>query len=411
MIFSLSVSVCLRGAAGGRGRRGRKKRRTSSLFYLSFLFWSREKTSTTKHVLLPASLCLSLPFPCPLSRPAPFFGSSVLLVASLPRSPEGESRPQKMDVREMILGSVVEGEKTPSSSPSPTDFDSLLSDFQGLQLSQQEEESVEELREKYSECVKRLENLHNETSTRLDIRRKELGIPDSLHSFAFNSMHLQQQKVLNDLERATRIKLIKMMERRWIETKSVLSSESSLKLKSWFDSHPDHPYPSPSEKQSLAQECGISVSQVTTWFCNRRSRLKIKSIQSSQSDSSLHLPPSHHQHQHQQHSDIPSFDSDPSSSASSPSFSSCSSSSSSSSCSSPSHSSSSFSSLWSSDQSIPSMSFISSDSDSISDPFSHRSHLTQEESFIRERDLFEWSEDDPLFESLDLFGRSEEREE
>lgn len=39
-----------------------------------------------------------------------------------------------------------------------------------------------------------------------------------------------------------------------------------------FDQHADHPYPSDADKLHLAGRAGISQTQVSTWFLNRRKR-------------------------------------------------------------------------------------------------------------------------------------------
>ncbi|KAF2114431.1 hypothetical protein BDV96DRAFT_96832 [Lophiotrema nucula] len=44
------------------------------------------------------------------------------------------------------------------------------------------------------------------------------------------------------------------------------------RLQTWLDEHADNPYPSGNEKRQLAQECGITEKQVTTWFTNARAR-------------------------------------------------------------------------------------------------------------------------------------------
>lgn len=44
------------------------------------------------------------------------------------------------------------------------------------------------------------------------------------------------------------------------------------RLKSWFDSHHDNPYPKRSEKQDLASTTGMQVKQVEGWFTNHRKR-------------------------------------------------------------------------------------------------------------------------------------------
>lgn len=48
-------------------------------------------------------------------------------------------------------------------------------------------------------------------------------------------------------------------------------------LKQWLRHHSDHPYPTKSEKTSLAQQTGLTVAQVSTWFANARRRHKGRS--------------------------------------------------------------------------------------------------------------------------------------
>jgi hypothetical protein len=45
-----------------------------------------------------------------------------------------------------------------------------------------------------------------------------------------------------------------------------------ITLNTWFDLHINHPYPTAVEKLRLAEESGISLKQVNSWFCNRRNR-------------------------------------------------------------------------------------------------------------------------------------------
>ena len=43
-------------------------------------------------------------------------------------------------------------------------------------------------------------------------------------------------------------------------------------MQSWLDENKNNPYPSNETKRLLAQECGITERQVTTWFTNARAR-------------------------------------------------------------------------------------------------------------------------------------------
>jgi hypothetical protein len=51
-----------------------------------------------------------------------------------------------------------------------------------------------------------------------------------------------------------------------------LPSHVLHRLRTWLRANRDHPYPNAETKRALAQECGITEKQVTTWFTNTRAR-------------------------------------------------------------------------------------------------------------------------------------------
>ncbi|KAL3887855.1 hypothetical protein ACJMK2_000244 [Sinanodonta woodiana] len=51
-----------------------------------------------------------------------------------------------------------------------------------------------------------------------------------------------------------------------------LTEESRMILNNWFESHLENPYPLEEEKKQLAEQCGITLVQVKSWFANKRSR-------------------------------------------------------------------------------------------------------------------------------------------
>lgn len=53
---------------------------------------------------------------------------------------------------------------------------------------------------------------------------------------------------------------------------SKLPSQAVGQLNAWLDANRHHPYPDAQTKQALAEACGITVKQVTTWFTNTRQR-------------------------------------------------------------------------------------------------------------------------------------------
>ena len=52
--------------------------------------------------------------------------------------------------------------------------------------------------------------------------------------------------------------------------------KSILILDNWFIHNIDCPYPTNEDKALLANETGLSFSQVTNWFLNRRRKKKLK---------------------------------------------------------------------------------------------------------------------------------------
>ncbi|KAF2739645.1 hypothetical protein EJ04DRAFT_456845 [Polyplosphaeria fusca] len=57
---------------------------------------------------------------------------------------------------------------------------------------------------------------------------------------------------------------------------------SSIKiLKDWMIAHFDHPYPTDEEKESLKQQTGLSISQISNWMANTRRRQKARTKRSA----------------------------------------------------------------------------------------------------------------------------------
>jgi hypothetical protein len=65
------------------------------------------------------------------------------------------------------------------------------------------------------------------------------------------------------------------------------SKQAKEILDAYFYSHLSNPYPSEEAKEELARKCGISVSQVSNWFGNKRIRYK-KNIGKAQEEASMY---------------------------------------------------------------------------------------------------------------------------
>ena len=58
-------------------------------------------------------------------------------------------------------------------------------------------------------------------------------------------------------------------------------------LNEYFYAHLSNPYPSEEAKEELSRACGISISQVSNWFGNKRIRYK-KNIAKFQEEANLY---------------------------------------------------------------------------------------------------------------------------
>lgn len=65
------------------------------------------------------------------------------------------------------------------------------------------------------------------------------------------------------------------------------SKQATDVLNQYFYAHLANPYPSEEAKEQLARKCGISVSQVSNWFGNKRIRYK-KNIGKAQEEANMY---------------------------------------------------------------------------------------------------------------------------
>lgn len=65
------------------------------------------------------------------------------------------------------------------------------------------------------------------------------------------------------------------------------SKQATDVLNQYFYAHLANPYPSEEAKENLARKCGISVSQVSNWFGNKRIRYK-KNIGKAQEEANMY---------------------------------------------------------------------------------------------------------------------------
>ncbi|XP_022235897.1 homeobox protein extradenticle-like, partial [Limulus polyphemus] len=65
------------------------------------------------------------------------------------------------------------------------------------------------------------------------------------------------------------------------------SKQATEILNEYFYSHLSNPYPSEEAKEELAKKCGITISQISNWFGNKRIRYK-KNISKAQEEANMY---------------------------------------------------------------------------------------------------------------------------
>ncbi|XP_076316161.1 homeobox protein extradenticle-like isoform X2 [Tachypleus tridentatus] len=65
------------------------------------------------------------------------------------------------------------------------------------------------------------------------------------------------------------------------------SKQATEILNEYFYSHLSNPYPSEDAKEELARKCGITISQISNWFGNKRIRYK-KNITKAQEEANMY---------------------------------------------------------------------------------------------------------------------------
>src|SRR5690606_37741389 len=131
--------------------------------------------------------------------------------------------------------------------------------FKINQLVEEFHKEVSKITEKQMEFRRRVEALTHPVNmlTTTDIETKFEAIDKP---FTNIKLHLIQQ-----LEQA----ILQVTRSSGVKKRTPLPPVATEILSNWYNQHIDYPYPTQEEKLLLAQQCGISVQQVTTWFNNR----------------------------------------------------------------------------------------------------------------------------------------------
>jgi len=125
-------------------------------------------------------------------------------------------------------------------------------------------------------------NLLREQSRTRPITPKEIERMVNIIHKKFNTIQIQLKQSTCEAVMILRSRFLDARRKR-----RNFSKKSSEILNEYFYSHLSNPYPSEEAKEELGRKCGISVSQVSNWFGNKRIRYK-KNIVKAQEEANMY---------------------------------------------------------------------------------------------------------------------------
>lgn len=125
-------------------------------------------------------------------------------------------------------------------------------------------------------------NLLREQSCTRPISAKEIDRMVNIIRRKFTAIELQLKQSTCEAVMILRSRFLDARRKR-----RNFSKTATEMLNEYFYSHLSNPYPSEEAKEELARKCGISVSQVSNWFGNKRIRYK-KNIVKAQEEANMY---------------------------------------------------------------------------------------------------------------------------
>lgn len=170
---------------------------------------------------------------------------------------------------------------TPLSSPETsiehTDYKAKLSQIRNIY-----HQELEKYDQGCQEFTTHVMNLLREQSRTRPITPKEIERMVNIIHKKFNSIQVQLKQSTCEAVMILRSRFLDARRKR-----RNFSKKSSEVLNEYFYSHLSNPYPSEEAKEELARKCGITVSQVSNWFGNKRIRYK-KNIVKAQEEANMY---------------------------------------------------------------------------------------------------------------------------
>ncbi|XP_054861035.1 pre-B-cell leukemia transcription factor 4 isoform X4 [Amphiprion ocellaris] len=191
---------------------------------------------------------------------------------------EGVSGPEKGG------GSAAAAAAAAAAGGSPTDSSIEHSDYRAklAQIRQIYHSELEKYEQACSEFTNHVMNLLREQSRTRPISPKEIERMVAIIHRKFSSIQMQLKQSTCEAVMILRSRFLDARRKR-----RNFNKQATEVLNEYFYSHLSNPYPSEEAKEELAKKCGITVSQVSNWFGNKRIRYK-KNIGKFQEEANLY---------------------------------------------------------------------------------------------------------------------------
>ncbi|GAB6024902.1 Pre-B-cell leukemia transcription factor 3 [Chamberlinius hualienensis] len=221
-----------------------------------------------------------------------------LTVLSLRNTQEEEPPdPQLMRLDNMLIAEGVAGPEkgggasaaanaSAAASGGPGQPDNAIehSDYRAklAQIRQIYHQELEKYEQACNEFTTHVMNLLREQSRTRPITPKEIERMVQIIHKKFSSIQMQLKQSTCEAVMILRSRFLDARRKR-----RNFSKQATEILNEYFYSHLSNPYPSEEAKEELARKCGITVSQVSNWFGNKRIRYK-KNIGKAQEEANLY---------------------------------------------------------------------------------------------------------------------------
>ncbi|XP_059094764.1 homeobox protein extradenticle-like isoform X2 [Tigriopus californicus] len=195
--------------------------------------------------------------------------------------------PQLMRLDNMLVAEGIMGNGDKSAAAQIPGQDSTAiehTDYKNklAQIRQIYQQEVEKYDQGCNEFTTHVMNLLREQSRTRPITPKEIERMVQIINKKFSAIQIQLKQSTCEAVMILRSRFLDARRKR-----RNFSKKSSEILNEYFYSNLANPYPSEEVKEELARKCGITVSQVSNWFGNKRIRYK-KNIVKAQEEANMY---------------------------------------------------------------------------------------------------------------------------